>query len=136
MYTAERGGGACCNGSLLRVGPRPGLIGGLRGAALTGFMEPAVVATVDRNRDRFASINPGRRCAGIEYPAVIHGDQDFALFWRTLPWDHIPGALLLEESGGVARRPDGTPYLPYTDGVGLLVASDQATWSLARQLLR
>jgi fructose-1,6-bisphosphatase/inositol monophosphatase family enzyme len=135
MYVAERGAGACCNGSALRVQPRPCTIGELRGAALTGFMAPALIATIDRNRDKFASINPGKRCAGVEYPAVIHGDQDFALFWRTLPWDHIPGALLLEEAGGVARRPDGTAYLPNTDGVGLLVASDDATWALARQLV-
>jgi fructose-1,6-bisphosphatase/inositol monophosphatase family enzyme len=135
MYMAERGAGAYCDGLPLKIKPRGGLTGGLSGAVLTRFMEPAVVATVARNHDKFAKISPGRRCSGVEYPAVIDGVQDFALFWRTLPWDHVPGALLLEEAGGVAARPSGTPYLPYTDGVGLLVAADQETWSLARQLL-
>jgi fructose-1,6-bisphosphatase/inositol monophosphatase family enzyme len=135
MYVAERGAGARCNESPLKVQPRSRLVGELRGAALTRFMQPAVAATVARNRNKFAMISPGRRCAGVEYPAVIHGEQDFALFWRTLPWDHIPGVLLLEEAGGVAKRPSGTPYLPYSDGVGLLVAADQATWCLASQLV-
>ena len=136
MYIAERGGGAYCNGLPVRVVPAAGPAGELRGAALTRFMEQPVAATVERNRHKFAAVNPGRRCAGVEYPAVIHGDQHFALFWRTLPWDHIPGVLLLEEAGGVARRPNATPYLPYRDGdVGLLVASDQASWTLAHQLL-
>ena len=136
MYIAERGGGASCNGSPVRVVPAARPIGELTGAALTRFMGPPVAATVERNRHKFAAVSAGRRCAGVEYPAVIHGHQDFALFWRTLPWDHIPGVLLLEEAGGVARRPNATPYLPYNHSdVGLLIASDQATWTLAHQLL-
>src|SRR5205814_7653764 len=121
MFIAERGSGATANGAMLRVRDRGQ--GGLRGAVLTRFLDPATAATVDRNIGRIEEVVPGRLCSGYEYPAIIEGEADFVLFWRTHPWDHAPGCLLLEEAGGVARRPDGTVYQPGADGVGLLVAS-------------
>jgi fructose-1,6-bisphosphatase/inositol monophosphatase family enzyme len=53
---------------------------------------------------------PGLMCAGVDYTRCIDGTQDFALFWRSLPWDHAPGALILTEAGGWAGWMDGTPY--------------------------
>lgn len=46
------------------------------------------------------------------------------LFWRTLPWDHAPGALVVEESGGTVRHVDGTRYTPRARE-RLLAAADQ-----------
>lgn len=135
MYVAERGGGAACNGTVVHCGSRPTDAGRLRGAVLPRFLDAATAAAVARNRSRFAEVNGGRRCSGVQYPALIDGEEDFVVFWRTLPWDHAPGALLVEETGGVACRPDGSRYRPTAEGVGLLVAADEATWSVARQLL-
>ena len=61
-----------------------------------------------------------------EYPAVAQGDRHFALFWRTLAWDHAPGALLLREAGGSVMRWDGSAYLPAIPGEGLLIARNPA----------
>lgn len=69
----------------------------------------------------------------MEYPRIVEGDTDFLLFWRTLPWDHAPGALLLMEAGGAAVRPDGTTYRADDARTGLLAAPDDAT---ARAVLR
>jgi fructose-1,6-bisphosphatase/inositol monophosphatase family enzyme len=135
MYVAERGSGASCNGAALKVESTDRADGKLRGAVLTKFLPPAIADSVRRNSSRFGAISKGRYCAGVEYPAVIAGEQDFALFWRTLPWDHVPGALLLQEAGGVARRPDGAPFLPFGEGDGLLIASGESAWSSARRLL-
>ncbi|HEV2369314.1 MAG TPA: inositol monophosphatase family protein [Acidimicrobiales bacterium] len=136
MYVAERGAGASCNGEVLRSRrPRAEATTGLRGAVLSRFMDRDTAAGVRGNAGRFAEIRPGRFCSGVEYPAVIEGEEDFALFWRTLPWDHIPGVLLVEEAGGRARRPDGSAYRGEADRPGLLVAADAPTWELARQLL-
>ena len=135
LYLAERGGGAYCNGSVLRSEPRPAEEGRLRGAILSRFFDPATTAAVARNSGRFGEITSGRLCSGVEYPALIEGIEDFVLFWRTLPWDHAPGVLLVEEAGGIGRRPDGSPYRPGVAGVGLLVAADARTWNVARQLL-
>lgn len=78
---------------------------GLQGAVLRRFLPPSVSAAVDAGRDHFAAVTAGRRCAGFDYPAMVDGGQDFVLSWRTLPWDHAPGVLLLQEARGLARRP-------------------------------
>jgi len=57
------------------------------------------------------------------------------LFWRTLLWDHDPGVLLLLEAGGVARRPDTSPYRPADTCPGLFVAAEHSTWDAARAAL-
>ena len=50
------------------------------------------------------------RCAAEQYPRLILGQNDVAIFERTLPWDHAAGALLVNEAGGKVARPDGSPY--------------------------
>ena len=135
MYAAQRGRGATCNGQRLVAAPRARARDELTGAVLTRYLDGATRARVDRNVGRFGTITAGRHCAGVEYPALVGGTTDFAFFWRTLPWDHAPGALLVEEAGGVAARPDGSPYRPGPGGLGLLVAADRPTWDLASGLL-
>jgi fructose-1,6-bisphosphatase/inositol monophosphatase family enzyme len=78
---------------------------------------------------------PSKHCAGREYVDLVRGRQEFVMFWRTLPWDHVPGALLVREAGGVVRRLDGSPYLAEEDGHGLLAAADEATWDAVREAL-
>ncbi|MDQ4070429.1 MAG: inositol monophosphatase, partial [Actinomycetota bacterium] len=89
----------------------------------------------DANAGCFASLSSGRMAAAVEYPLIAEGEEDFALFGRTLPWDHAPGVLLVEEAGGVARRPDGTPYRPADTTGNLLVAADEGTWAAVRRHL-
>jgi fructose-1,6-bisphosphatase/inositol monophosphatase family enzyme len=135
MYMAERGAGATVNGTPLMSAPRTGDESALRGAVLRRFLDTETLTRVDANAARFAEVTTGRMCAGTEYPAVIEGAQDFALFWRTLPWDHAPPVLLLEEAGGTARRPDGSAYQPGEPGVGLLVAANEQVWANALRVL-
>ena len=135
MYMAERGAGATVNGAPLMSAPRSGPESALRGAVLRRFFDAETLARVDANAARFAEVTTGRMCAGTEYPAIIDGDEDFALFSRTLPWDHAPPVLLLEEAGGTARRPDGAAYHPGEPGVGLLVAANAEVWANAVRVL-
>ncbi|WP_433345182.1 inositol monophosphatase family protein [Microtetraspora malaysiensis] len=107
----------------------------LHGAALTRFLDPQARARVEAAAPRFATLGPGTVCAGVDYPRLLDGDLDFVLFQRTLPWDHAPGVLLLTEAGGVARRPDGSPYRPADPRPGLLNAADQTCWNTVRSLL-
>jgi fructose-1,6-bisphosphatase/inositol monophosphatase family enzyme len=135
MYMAELGQGATRNDvPLQRTRPTPPVTE-MRGAVLTRFLDHDTSNSVAANRHRFGSVGDGRVCAGVDYPALIEGDQEFVLFWRTLPWDHAPGALLLGEAGGVAKRLDGTPYNPAQHTTGLLVASSQAAWDLVSATL-
>jgi fructose-1,6-bisphosphatase/inositol monophosphatase family enzyme len=64
-------------------------------------------------------------CSGAEYPAIALGERHASLFWRTLPWDHVPGALFLEEAGGHVSRLDGSPYRGGPrEGEGLIIATN------------
>lgn len=118
-YAAERGSGTWRDGT--RVRPSTG--DPLRGAVLRRFLDEPTRAAVDENAWRFGDLTPHSTCAGVEYARLLDGQADFVLFWRTLPWDHAPGALLIAEAGGAALRPDRTPYRPDDDLVGLLAVS-------------
>lgn len=127
-YMAERGSGTWRDGVRLRREPAdPSDLRRLRGSVLRRFLDPWAKQAVESTGNRFADLTPRSACAGVEYPRIIEGQADFLLFWRTLPWDHAPGALLLSEAGGVASRPDGTAYRPDDDKAGLLAAADTAT---------
>ena len=75
------------------------------------------------------------RCAGEQYPRLVLGRNDFTLFERSHPWDHLPGGLLLEEAGGRIARPDGTPYHVGLPGKGLIAASSPEMWDKAADML-
>ena len=135
MYLAEVGAGATRNDVPIARQPPSPLAGGLRGSVLTRFLDPPTAAHVEANRDHFDAVGPGSGSAGIDYPMVADGEQDFVMFWRTLPWDHVPGALLVSESGGWVRRLNGDPYSPRQPGAGLLVAATPATWHVVRDTL-
>ena len=129
MYIAERGSGAFADGVRLRRTPSTSDLASLRGGVLRRFLDDRTRAAVDAAAHRFGDLTPGTTCAGIEYPLIAEGRQDFLLFWRTLPWDHAAGALLVTEAGGVARRLDGSDYTPARPGEGLLVSGDKAMHS-------
>lgn len=135
LDTAQRGAGAFRNGSRLRIAQAPGASDGLRGILKTGFLPPALRASVVARSAALRMAQPGSNCAGVDYPDVVAGISDFALYWRTLPWDHAPGVLYLTEAGGHAARLDGSPYRAADSQTGLLVAVDAATWQRARDLL-
>jgi fructose-1,6-bisphosphatase/inositol monophosphatase family enzyme len=135
MYVAELGSGVSCNGETLRLHARRE--SSLRGAVYMRFLDPATRSAVnERARSVGCEVLPGHGSAGVEYPLVATGEQDFVVAWRTLPWDHAPGSLLVREAGGIVARPDGSPYLLNDSRLGLVGAIDESTWSVAASLLR
>jgi fructose-1,6-bisphosphatase/inositol monophosphatase family enzyme len=132
LATARAGEGAYLDGRPVRTADAVPPLGALRGTAVTRFLPPASRAAAEAGGERIGELLPGQHCAGREYLDLLTGDQHFVLFWRTLPWDHAPGALLVREAGGVARRFDGTDYHPADDRLGLLVAADERVWAQAR----
>ncbi len=119
---AARGEGARVNGVRMTVPweRRPRLIAALA----TQFMAPDTRQAFEaKGRSKFDLV-PIPRCAAEHYPRVASGENDVAVFQRTLPWDHAPGVLFLEEAGGCAARWDGSPYR-LDDGKGLVVASSR-----------
>ncbi|MDQ3653567.1 MAG: inositol monophosphatase [Chloroflexota bacterium] len=136
LFQAERGSGAWSNGERLHCdGNGRGDASSIHGAVPARFLTEDERARMTPRFPEFAAVTGGFSCAGYEYPAIIDGCQDFALFQRLLPWDHAPGALLLTEAGGVAKHPDGRAFQPDARQRGLLLASSQAVWNTVRGVL-
>ena len=69
------------------------------------------------------------RCAAEQYPRLVLGQNDISIFERTHAWDHAAGVLFLNEAGGKAARPDGSPYrVDEADRPGLLGAASPVLW--------
>ena len=123
LTVAERGSGALLDGTRLRAPATAKEAGALRGSVLTKFLPPEMQERVRHNGGKLGEVLPGSMCAGYDYPAIALGELDFVCYWRGLPWDHAPGALILSEAGGSVARYDGSPYQP--DGrTGVLAAAN------------
>lgn len=69
------------------------------------------------------------RCAAEQYPRLVLGENDVALFERTLPWDHAAGVLFVNEAGGKVARADDSPYrVNDWDRPGMIGASSARLW--------
>lgn len=133
MCHAVRGGGAFIDGEPVT-------------ARATGAAEPvAALATYfmsDEDRAALAERVAGKltlveipRCAAEQYPRLVLGENDLALFQRTLPWDHAAGVLFLEEAGGHVARADGSPYRVGDNRRGMLSAASPELWEQAAPLI-
>jgi fructose-1,6-bisphosphatase/inositol monophosphatase family enzyme len=133
LLHAVKGGGAYVDG--VRVTTKP-TGNALPVAALaTQFLPADVRADFERRIPGRLNNVPVPRCAGEQYPRVILGQNDAALFWRAFPWDHAPGGLMLTEAGGKIARYDGSPYRLAEPGYGLLAAATPALWDEVREIL-
>ena len=135
MYEAHRGGGVQRNGQQLP--PAESDLGDLRAGLATYYFPPGVRENVE---PRVGDIGPRafqthRLWAGSTYAALLSGSLDLAMYWRTHPWDHAPGALLLREYGGVSIRPDGTDYRVGDGKNGLVVATSPEVGTRIRAIL-
>jgi len=137
LVTAELGSGALADGERLATGTEAGPweTSSSRAWVSGRFLPPDVRAAVDARRGDFASVGAGPGSAVAAYACLAHGDVDAALQWRTHPWDHAPGSLVLAEAGGAARRPDGRPYRPGDAGAGLVMVAHAEQWTAARDAL-
>ncbi|MEU0552229.1 inositol monophosphatase family protein [Micromonospora sp. NPDC005979] len=127
--------GTLLNGQPVGTADAVSSLGDIRGVAMTHFLPPEARDRVRAGGRRLGELLPGQHCAGREYLDILTGEQQFALFWRTLPWDHAPGSLLVRAAGGVARRFDGADYHPADDGRGLLVAANEQVWAQVHEAL-
>ena len=69
---------------------------------------------------------------GIDYPKLAEGECDLLLYSGTMPWDHVPGALMLEEVGGAVAGLDGQRYGPRSVPSGIVAGASPA---LVEQLI-
>lgn len=104
-------------------------------ALATRYLPPDVREQVlSRGAGRITEVEVPH-CAGEQYPRVVLGENDLALFWRSKPWDHAPGSLFVEEAGGRVARLDGSPYRVGDERTGLLAAASPRMWDVTAKLL-
>jgi len=99
------------------------------------FMDPAQRAATKHKAEGHLTMVDIPRCAAEQYPRIVLGVNDMALFERTLPWDHAPGILFVTEAGGAALRADGSPYRVTDRRTGLLAAASPALWEQGAKIL-
>ena len=130
---AHRGGGAFVDGERIA-------------ARATGETPPvAAISMLFMDPDRRVAVQeriaPHYRladipyCAAEQYPRLALGQNDLALFERSHPWDHAPGALFLNEAGGRLLRRDGSEYRIGDGKKGLLGASSPRMWDVGAKVL-
>ncbi len=100
------------------------------------FMDPARREAVRAHIAPHYTLVDIPRCAAEQYPRLVLGQNDVSIFERTLPWDHAAGVLFLNEAGGMAARPDGSPYrVDDHSRPGMIGASTPGLWeALARRM--
>ena len=129
MFLAERGLGAYFNGE--RMPQRSPSGGVLAGSAYVRYMPEALAAPLTARVAAHVQV-PGVICAAHEYTQVALGLKDYVHYYRLLPWDHAPGALIVRETGGVARHPDGRDYDLFDQPESLILSPDEPTWQRVR----
>jgi fructose-1,6-bisphosphatase/inositol monophosphatase family enzyme len=135
MAIAEAGSGAYIEGVRVKTRTDDPAPEALRGTLARHYFPRDLRAQVNAHAGEFASVTNGHHCAGYEYPSVATDEQQFAMFWRILPWDHVPGALFVTEAGGTVRHIDGDPYRPVDFDRGLLIAPNDDVWNTVRETL-
>ena len=138
LYQAERGSGVAhvaADGTTTRLAPRPPA----EPAAMTGIVSGALVldgtrVSRDPVRHHFGQLL-SMRCPAIDYPRILRDDVHFTAYAKCLPWDHLPGQMLLREAGWSAAKLDGSPYLAGDMAGGVMTAPSPQAWRDIRRLL-
>jgi fructose-1,6-bisphosphatase/inositol monophosphatase family enzyme len=105
------------------------------GVFYTRYLPDGLREALSARVDGMVGQHTPRSAAGIEYPRLLAGHTDFIFYWRTLPWDHLPGSLMVREAGGVAAHFDGRPYTGIDGRSGLLIARSQRQWDWLQNTL-
>jgi fructose-1,6-bisphosphatase/inositol monophosphatase family enzyme len=91
-------------------------------------------AAMQKKQSWFASLVRGTT-AGRNYARVLAGEIDFMLFGKCLPWDHLPGLMLLQETGHVFAKHNASPYRAGDTTGGLLTAPSPERWREIKAVL-
>jgi len=135
MVVAEKGAGAYLNGRQLTISTKVKEPDKLIGAAHINRFPADLKKIAHENMRRIAKNCPAF-CAGYDYISLMEGTKDFSVYYRTLPWDHLPGGFIYAEAGGYIR----TLFHKSAYGIndrdkGLLSAKSEADWLKIRELL-
>ncbi len=130
MVTAEKGGGVRIDGTVVSGVERPAGdadFSTMNAFISRKFMPPKIRPYVE---SKIAALKDATTymCCAWEYVEILEGRSAFSVYKRIEPWDHMAGALILEEAGFYLRKWDGTPYTARDIEGGLINAPSQELW--------
>lgn len=65
---------------------------------------------------------------GIDYPKLAEGECDLLSYVGTMPWDHVPGALMTHEVGGFVGDGEGSRYGARSRPTRILAAASERVY--------
>ena len=138
LYLAERGSGVRCltaAGASTVLQPTPPVDPSHMTGIVSGYVE-LDGQRVDRHRHaaKFHRLKH-MACPGMDYPEVLRGDVHFTVYAKCLPWDHLPGLMMLHEAGWTYAKLDRSPYRVGDDAGGVMSAPSLAALKEIRQRL-
>lgn len=135
IVVAEKGSGAFLDGKDVKISPRIFNPSHMTGAAHINRFPEELRTIAKENLKEFKQNRPAF-CAGYDYTSLVEGKKDFSVYYRTLPWDHLPGSLIFSEAGGYVRTLfDEKTYTAQDQVKGLLSASDKEQWQEIREII-
>ncbi|NOZ66293.1 MAG: inositol monophosphatase [Alphaproteobacteria bacterium] len=135
LAVAEKSAGAMLNGEKAILPPPKPDYASLTGAAHINRFPENLRVIAGENLKKFKENRPAF-CAGHDYISLLEGRKDFSVYYRTLPWDHLPGSLIFAEAGGYVRTLfDGAAYTVHDQEKGLLSARNKEQWHKIREMI-
>lgn len=132
LAVCEKGSGCFLGGKAIKISAADKAPFQMIGAAHINRFPDEMKRQARENVKKFRENRPAF-CAGHDYVALLEGARDFSLYYRTLPWDHLPGGLLYGEAGGYVRLlQDEQGYTIHDQYKGLLSAATADQWHLIR----
>ncbi|OYN91989.1 inositol monophosphatase family protein [Parenemella sanctibonifatiensis] len=126
-WVAEKGGGVMLDGKPLTAADPVAPWHGRTSAKELMHTETAEVRRIPWSTS----------CCGVDYPMVAAGEEDFLAYrTRLMPWDHLPGVLMVREMGGIARTVSGLEYEVGILDTSLVVARNEDIWHAVAKLGR
>ncbi|WP_257477505.1 inositol monophosphatase family protein [Acidipropionibacterium jensenii] len=130
MFVAERGAGVWRDGRRVTRGPSGDPV-----IAVT--THPALQQTIAPAGGPRLEWGWSRWCCGVDYPRVCTGEVDATVYTHSHPWDHLAGALMLRELGGVVRALSGEDFgVCEIPGQPLIVAVDEPAYGAVAGALK
>ena len=110
-FTARRGQGAFCNGSLIRVSSADRLEDSLLSVGTVPGRRELADTAFRQMRALYDTCQDVRRtgCASLDLCWVACGRLDGYVELSLQPWDYAAGMLIVAEAGGRVTAPDGSP---------------------------
>lgn len=120
--SSKNGEGAFINGNRIEKSNYTS-INKSKGSISLKYWDQNYYSKMNHIKDIFSKTN-SYGCIGFEYIDICLGLRNFAILSKLSPWDHLPGILMLRESGGFDSYFDNGTYNHCIEKKNLVIANN------------